>query len=147
MKFIYPKNFFILAAIIFLSNELIYSQQDTAAASDSIQPNLRIEVRFPVIDYIYDEFELTLSLNLLKAGIFVPDGNRYSRELYSIGLLSGINTIDHFSEPQINFINPLMFQYQDDQKLSGIRFFLGAMQTAAVGYLAYKHIKKYGLFK
>ena len=46
-----------------------------------------------------------------------------------------------------DWIEPLHQQFLNDSKFNPVRYVLGMAQTAAVGYLAYQHIKKYGLFK
>lgn len=46
-----------------------------------------------------------------------------------------------------SMIEPLHQQYIENAKLNPVRYVLGIAQTAAVGYLAYQHIKKYGLLK
>jgi hypothetical protein len=42
---------------------------------------------------------------------------------------------------------PFYKQYLENSKFNPIRYVLGIAQTAAVGYMAYRHIKKYGFFK
>lgn len=53
----------------------------------------------------------------------------------------------HPGQSPVSMIEPLHQQYIENSKLNPIRYILGMAQTAAVGYLAYKHIRKYGLFK
>lgn len=43
-----------------------------------------------------------------------------------------------------NMLKPLYVQYLQDQKYGMWKTILGSVQLGAVGYLAYKHIKKYG---
>jgi hypothetical protein len=54
-----------------------------------------------------------------------------------IGLASG---------PRVDLMSPLRLQFEKE-KLSPFQNALGAVQLGAVGYLAYRHIKKYGLFR
>jgi len=42
---------------------------------------------------------------------------------------------------------PLYQKYREDSKFNPFRYALGMVQTGAVGYLAYKHLKKYGFFR
>ena len=46
-----------------------------------------------------------------------------------------------------NFSEPLYKRYLENQKINPLYYVLGMAQTAAVGYMAYQHIKKYGFFK
>jgi len=44
-------------------------------------------------------------------------------------------------------LTPLNIKYREDSKFNSIRYILGIAQTAAVGYMAYVHLKKYGFLK
>ena len=46
-----------------------------------------------------------------------------------------------------HFTSILYQQYLEDSKFDPVRYVLGMAQLGAVGYLAYKHIKKYGFWK
>jgi len=46
-----------------------------------------------------------------------------------------------------HFTSVLYQQYLEDSKFDPVRYVLGMAQLGAVGYLAYKHIKKYGFWK
>lgn len=53
-------------------------------------------------------------------------------------------------QPKMKFddmTSSLYQKYLEDSKFNPVRYVLGAMQTGAVSYLAYKHIKKYGFWK
>lgn len=63
-------------------------------------------------------------------------------------LLISNNTSQSGSE-EINthFTSPLYQQYLKDSEFDMVRYVLGAVQAGAVGYMAYRHIKKYGFWK
>ncbi len=42
------------------------------------------------------------------------------------------------------FLSPLYDKYLEESKFNPVRYVLGMAQLGAVGYLAYRHIKKYG---
>ncbi len=46
-----------------------------------------------------------------------------------------------------NILSPLYNQYMENSKFNPVRYVLGMAEAGAVGYLAYKHIKKYGFWK
>jgi hypothetical protein len=50
-------------------------------------------------------------------------------------------------ETDYHFTSPLYQPYQEDSKFNMVRYVLGMAQLTAVGYLAYRHIKKYGFLK
>lgn len=60
------------------------------------------------------------------------------------------NSQEESFQSQFNFENmtrPLYIKMHEDAKFNPVRYVLGLAQTGAVGYLAYKHIKKYGFLK
>ena len=46
-----------------------------------------------------------------------------------------------------NILSPLYQQYLEESKFNPVRYILGMAQIGAAGYLAYRHIKKYGFAK
>jgi hypothetical protein len=46
-----------------------------------------------------------------------------------------------------HFTSPLYQQYLRDSEFDMVRYVLGALQAGAVGYMAYRYIKKYGFWK
>lgn len=64
------------------------------------------------------------------------------------GLLISNNTAQTGSdEINTHFTSPLYQQYIRDSEFDMARYVLGAVQAGAVGYMAYRHIKKYGFWK
>ena len=59
------------------------------------------------------------------------------------------NNAAQFGYDEINthFTSPLYQQYLRDSEFDMFRYILGVAQASAVGYMAYKHIKKYGFWK
>ena len=53
----------------------------------------------------------------------------------------------HPGESPGSMLAPLHEQFIENSKLNPVRYVLGMAQAAAVGYLAYRHIKKYGFLK
>jgi hypothetical protein len=51
------------------------------------------------------------------------------------------------SNLQSNILNPLNQQYSAAQNMKLFRSILGAVSVGAVGYLTYRHLKKYGFLK
>jgi len=62
--------------------------------------------------------------------------------------LNGLYNQDNsHGDVKSNVLNPLSQLYSASQSMKELKYFLGAVQTGAVGYLAYKHLKKYGFLK
>lgn len=95
----------------------------------------------------FDEFEFYRDLNYMK---LKPPSIGDSNSIWMWTSLS----ISNYGQQYFNFgnspselISPLRQEFLENSKLDPVRYVLGMAQTAAVGYLAYVHIKKYGLFK
>lgn len=50
-------------------------------------------------------------------------------------------------EPKVDLISPFRLQMESADRLKTMRALLGTVQIGGVVYLAYRHIRKYGLFK
>jgi len=50
-------------------------------------------------------------------------------------------------EQRVDLISPFCLQMESEARLRTLQTVLGAVQVGGVAYLAYRHIKKYGLFK
>ncbi len=76
--------------------------------------------------------------------------NFYLHDIETVKMMTRLQL--EYSVNNMNFNNfnnimlPLQEQYIESQKLNFVQYFLGITQTAAVGYLAYRHIKKYGFW-
>lgn len=60
------------------------------------------------------------------------------------------NSQNEFNKSDGNFASmtsPLYQKYLNDSKFNPFRYALGMIQTGAAGYLAYRHLKKYGFLK
>ena len=92
----------------------------------------------------YNEFEIYRDLNRMRINIELDDdpNTLWLRTSFIIS-----NTSNSTPEFNPNFLSPLERKYQEDSKFDPVRYVLGAAQVGAVGYLAYKHIKKYGFLK
>lgn len=57
------------------------------------------------------------------------------------------NSTGNFNEFNTHFTSTLYQHYLRDSEFDMVRYVLGAVQAGAVGYMAYRHIKKYGFWK
>ncbi len=121
----------------------IYAQatENDSSKKIIITDNLqRLQIQF-------DDFEFYRDLNYMKMNLpTIADSN-------TIWMWTNLS-INNSGKPIVNFgssssdlISPLYQQFLENSKLNSVYYVLGMAQTAAVGYLAYRHIKKYGLFK
>jgi hypothetical protein len=95
----------------------------------------------------FDEFDMYRELNYMKMDL---QANSDSNTIWMWTKLSINNSgnIDFYAgESPGSMLEPIRQQFLENSKLNPVRYVLGIAQTAAVGYLAYRHIKKYGLLK
>lgn len=134
---------------IFLYSLLIYSltySQDNSEKiiiGDSIKINQKLNP-LTELQIKFDEFELHRELNSFKLNIPI-DGDPETVWLRTALLISKSEKTNQEFSP--HFLSPLERKYHKDSKFDPIKYVLGAAQVGAVGYLAYKHIKKYGFLK
>ena len=141
------KSLIKILSLLFLCTFISYSQQtdDTKlpTKNDSLKigiiPNSLIQMQIK-----FDEFELQREFKEMKTSISI-DGDPNTVWLRtSLAISNTNNTYQNFSP---YFLSSLEKQYLEDSKFNPIRYALGMIQAGAVGYLAYKHIQKYGFFK
>ncbi|HQF41319.1 MAG TPA: hypothetical protein PK073_00310 [Ignavibacteriaceae bacterium] len=118
-------------------NHLKHPETDTSKikiGSDNLEGKL----------YIFNEFALYNELNNYKNQLLLNDDPNTVWLKTSL-LISKKSDFNQEFSPY--FLEPLEQQYQRDSKFNLFRYALGMIQTGAAGYLAYKHIKKYGFWK
>jgi len=124
-------------------SSFIYSQEtDTVfARHPHLNDNLlKLQIKF-------EEFDIYRELNYMKMDLQV-NNNRNTIWMWTKLSVNNSESIDfHPGESPGSMLEPLRRQFLENLKLNPVRYILGMAQTAAVGYLAYRHIKKYGLFK
>jgi hypothetical protein len=125
----------IFISVILLNSSLItFGQNDSQsyALPDSIKINIK-ENNNPPVE--------------VRPDLFIPLSAVNS---FSLSLKLGLNPFSPVPDNIADLNNDLYFSkslLKEQFKSSFLYTMLGAVQAGAVGYLAYKHIKKYGLFK
>lgn len=118
--------------------EDLYINKDSVYRFQGIIPPIEFQYNLneifnrPVIGQVPDEilFEDNPSTIWLRTEILIS----YDSQL-------GNGEINTF------FTAPLYQQYLRDSEFDMVRYILGTVQTGAVAYMAYRHIKKYGFWK
>ncbi len=137
------KIYFQIILFILIFSCFIYPQENKRDSVDKISQFTSLQK----LQIKFDEFEIYRQLNYMKMSVpATSDSN-------TIWMWTKL-AISNSDSPNFNpgsspseMIDPLHQQFMEDSKLNPVRYVLGMAQTAAVGYLAYRHIKKYGLFK
>ncbi|MEO8230749.1 MAG: hypothetical protein ABI638_00585 [Ignavibacteriota bacterium] len=132
--------------ILSFLTSFLYAQTEpinTTQNSDSLKTNIN-QHSLNTIQILFDEFDLYREFNSMKMNVPI-DGDPQTVWLRtSLAIANTENTNQNFSP---YFLAPLQREYYEDSKFDPIRSILGMAQAGAVGYLAYKHIKKYGFLK
>lgn len=127
--------YFVLVIVCFVS--INAQEKPKVKINDSLSIKIENKVRF----------------DNLEGSIINPDKFIYKEKdflLLQSKMLVEQSQYSGFSEEPIelptgkSLLSPLYQQYMDGQTNRSWMSILGAVQAGAVGYLAYKHIKKYG---
>ncbi|UCH64429.1 MAG: hypothetical protein JSW63_07270 [Ignavibacterium sp.] len=138
----------ILPIFILLPN-FISAQQEDIFVPSLLDTVLRYQGINPYMNYYYDDFELYFPFNFsVTESEQLVEGDLSILQLRTDLALSyptsfktsTVGASDHLMLPYYK-------QYLENSKIDPIRYILGLAQTAAVGYMAYRHIKKYGFWK
>ena len=107
----------------------------------------RFQGIIPPVEYQYnlDEFFIQPLFNQIPDEILFEDNP--SNIWLRTELLISNNSQSEFGEVNTFFTAPLYQQYLRDSEFDVVRYVLGTIQTGAVAYMAYRHIKKYGFLK
>ena len=128
---------------ILLLPAFVYSQDNNYDLLDSKQ------IFNSQINWLND-FDLYFSLNNIQNDInnIPSDNNPKTIGLWTSFAVSKSCMGEAMSGETKSFmLTPLNIKYREDSKFNSIRYILGIAQTAAVGYMAYIHLKKYGFLK
>jgi len=137
----------ILFMISFVSG-VLYAQVEDTYQSQLSDSSYRFQGIIPPVEFQYDMNEIfskPISSQIPEDVLF--DDNPSTVWLRTQLLISN-NTLQSGSdEIKTHFTSPLYQQYLRDSEFDMVRYILGTAQAAAVGYMAYRHIKKYGFWK
>lgn len=95
----------------------------------------------------FEEFDMYLELNYMKMDLQANNDRNTIWMWTQLSINNSGNVDFHPGESPGSMLEPIRQKFLENSKLNPVRYVLGIAQTAAVGYLAYRHIKKYGLFK
>lgn len=141
------KSLINILSLLILCTFILYAQQTDNANTVSANDSLKIKINpnpLTQMQIKFDEFELQREFKEIKMSVPI-DGDPGTVWLRtSLAIANTENTNQNFTP---HFLAPLERQYLEDSKFEPVKYALGMVQAGAVGYLAYKHIKKYGFLK
>jgi hypothetical protein len=140
----------ILFFILLLTTK-VFSQPENENATysppqDSILKFMGINPQLNIPDQVF-EYDLKFKFWHQQSSMLTEgnESNLWLRTEMALTYSGGFNANDLITVE--NFSEPLYKRYLENQKINPLYYVLGMAQTAAVGYMAYQHIKKYGFFK
>lgn len=142
-------NLVLIIAILLFFNTIITAQQSSEKNKTAIPDTIRKHSSAnPVTEFSlkFQEFEFYRDLNNIKLNVPI-DGDPATVWLRTFLVLSNSNPNTPNSGAPSNLLSPLYQQYLEETRFDPLRYVLGLAQTSAVGYLAYRHLKKYGFLK
>ncbi len=132
-----------VCVFVILLSSFIYSQEenrDSVVKINSFESLLKLQTKF-------EEFEIYRELNYMRLDLQANNDKNTIWMWTKLSINSPGSQESHAGESPGSMIEPLHQQFIENSKFNPVRYVLGMAQTAAVGYLAYQHIKKYGFFK
>ena len=133
----------------FLITIRIFSQQgntENVTSENSIYKYQGINPQLNIPSQVF-EIDWQLSFWKQESNMLIEgnNSNLWLRTEMALSYSGGFNSDNLVSSE--NFSAPLYANYIENQKFNPLFYVLGMAQTAAVGYMVYRHIKKYGFFK
>ena len=134
---------------IFTISLFIISALTAFAQNKNIQRDYVITRSYLNGDIEYFRFEPTPSFELPE-NLMLPNKFDTTAGLIRLktrmALMYSNHSFGNETELPDNILQPYYNYYMKSKNISLLRRVLGIAQLGAVGYMAYKHIKKYGLF-
>ncbi|QQS36177.1 MAG: hypothetical protein IPM56_18375 [Ignavibacteriales bacterium] len=135
------RTILVFIIILFINQMLCAQSADQIILTDSSKTEYQQES--PDLNFLINKAEFLRYTTL--QGITELNADNSKLWLQSkVTLDKNFFSFENNDQPYEDLLSPLMQQYQSQQKMKPLYYILGTAQTAAVGYLAYKHIKKYG---
>lgn len=137
------------AIIVFIISTVLIAQdknKNNSEPENTIRRHLGINLKLN-IDYEFNQFYPPFIINSLQPEmLFIDDPlTIWLRTELALSYPSQFNP--NAQRVTDDLTQPLYRQYIENSKFNAVTYILGMAQAAAVGYMAYRHIKKYGFWK
>ncbi|HSR17009.1 MAG TPA: hypothetical protein VLM39_02860 [Ignavibacteriaceae bacterium] len=132
--------------IIFFLSVLSVSSYSQTEKTDSVKINFLLFPSEGVLSK-FDEFDFYSQLNSMRMNVPL----NYDTNTVWLWTLFALSKPEfgkkEFGKTPGNISQFLYDDYIQESKFNPVKYVLGMAQVGAVGYLAYRHIKKYGFLK
>lgn len=128
--------------------DILIAQTDEDYTNSLLDSTFRYQGIIPPVEFQYNLYEIfskPISNQVPEDVLF--DDNPSTIWLRTQLLISNNAAQSGRGEINTHFTSPLYQQYLRDSEFDMVRYVLGVAQASAVGYMAYRHIKKYGFWK
>ncbi len=135
--------------IFILLPDYIFAQSEDIIVPSVADTVFRFQGINPIMNYHFDDYDLYLPFDFsIAESEQLPEGDISNLQLRTELALSYPTAFSTSSADEMNhFMLPYYNRYLENSKIDPVRYVLGLAQAAAVGYMAYRHIKKYGFWK
>lgn len=124
----------LLSSVSFSQEMNIDTIRTNSIPSDALE---HIQFRLDEFDFYREMFKLNSQILLNKD----PNTLRLRTEMI---IRQSVKNNYNAEDDNFHFLSPLYNKYLEESKFNPVRYVLGLAQLSAAGYLAYRHIKKYG---
>jgi len=128
--------------------DIAIAQTDEDYTNSLSDSTFRYQGIIPLVEFQYNLNEIFSKPNSNQVPEDVLfDDNPSTIWLRTQLLISNNAAQSGIGEINTHFTSPLYQQYLRNSEFDMFRYILGVAQASAVGYMAYRHIKKYGFWK
>lgn len=145
MKILMMTTVFKSALLILVFSAQIFAQSQIDSVKKSPEPLTFYKYFNPSLNFDNNFFPDELNNPAINSDIINEPSSLWLRTRM---LLNGTMSQEMtFNGAKSNILNPLYQQYSAGKNMRFINSILGSVSVGAAGYLAYRHLKKYGFLK
>lgn len=126
---------------LFIIQSCYFAQQ---TETDTLKTFIKPIDPIQQIQLKYDEFEFIREKYYANIHAYLDDDKATLKLRTEFLIKHSTSNLTQQEGTNFYFLSPLYNQYVEDSKFNPVRYVLGLAQLSAAGYLAYRHIKKYG---
>lgn len=126
---------------LFIIQSCYFAQQ---TETDTLKTFIKPIDPIQQIQLKYDEFEFIREKYYANIHAYLDDDKATLKLRTEFLMKHSTSNLTQQEGTNFYFLSPLYNQYVEDSKFNPVRYVLGLAQLSAAGYLAYRHIKKYG---
>jgi len=119
------------------------SKKENLSTNNETINSFQREIPFFIIN---NSFRISPELFLTKINPLAIDDSATIQLRTKLAIMNGSLPFNNGNNNTTDFLRPYYLIYKQNKSVSFLYKVLGLAQIGAAGYLAYKHINKYGLF-